>query len=98
MAFVISKPLPHFALNHVICHSGIPGQTVRRWLRRSVPLELPRGEAPDVDVELVEARVVAVASELDLELQLILGYGTATDGAFDPDTRTTPSPIRCATR
>jgi hypothetical protein len=36
--------------------------------RRLVPLELPGREAPDVDVELVEARVVAVVGKLDLEL------------------------------
>jgi hypothetical protein len=34
-------------------------------------LELPGREAPDVDVELVEARVVAIMSELDLELHLV---------------------------
>ena len=33
------------------------------------PLELPRGEAADVDVELVESRVVPVADELDLDME-----------------------------
>jgi hypothetical protein len=32
------------------------------------PLELPRREAPDVNVELVESGVVAVPGELNLEL------------------------------
>jgi len=36
-----------------------------RWL---VALELPGREATDVDVELVQAGIVAVISELNLEL------------------------------
>jgi hypothetical protein len=36
-------------------------------------LELPSGKAPNVHVEHVEPRVVAVAGELDLELHLIGG-------------------------
>jgi hypothetical protein len=35
---------------------------------RLVPLELPGREAPDVDVELVQAGVVAIAGKLDLKL------------------------------
>src|SRR5260370_8831284 len=39
---------------------------------RLVPLELPGRIAPDVNVELVEPRIVAVVGELDLELHLLL--------------------------
>jgi len=36
-----------------------------------VALELPRREAPDVDVILVEPRIAAIASELYLALELL---------------------------
>jgi hypothetical protein len=38
------------------------------WGLRLIPLELPGREAPNVDVEPVEARVVAVTLELDFKL------------------------------
>jgi len=64
------------------------------WLL--VPLELPRREAPNVNVELVEPWIVAIPSKLNLELQLILGHGPSTDGALGSDPRTAPGPIRGA--
>jgi hypothetical protein len=39
------------------------------------PLELPRGETSDVDVELVQTRQVAVALKLNLELHLLAPHG-----------------------
>jgi hypothetical protein len=36
--------------------------------RAPPPLELPCGETPDVNVELVEPWVAAITGELDLEL------------------------------
>jgi len=69
---------------------------VRTLARTS--LKLPRGEAPDVDVELVEARVVAVSCELNLELQFILRHWLLAYRARGTDARPSPSPIRCATR
>jgi len=58
------------------------------------PLELPRREAPDVDVVLVEARVVAITRELDLELHLVALDGQFTDGTG----RTDPGSAPCAVR
>jgi hypothetical protein len=44
------------------------------------PLELPGGEAPDVDVELVQPRIVATIAG-ELELLVVLGHGLlAKDG------------------
>jgi hypothetical protein len=57
-------------------------------------LELSRREAPDMNVELVEAGVVAVMSELNLELQLIALHGESTDGAGSADTRSAPCAVR----
>src|SRR5882724_12085544 len=62
------------------------------------PLELPGREAPDVDVVLVEARVVAVVRELDLELQLALRYGQVADRARGTDSWPAPCPIRPSVR
>jgi hypothetical protein len=47
-----------------------------------------------VDVELVEARIVAVAGELNLELKLGFRDGLSTDRAFGPHTGTAPGPVR----
>ena len=52
------------------------------------PLELPRREAPDVDVVLVAAGVVTITSELDLELHLVLLDGHAQTEQVAP----TPGP------
>src|SRR6266851_5443120 len=57
-------------------------------------LEFPRGEAPQVQVELVQARVVAVMRELDLELQLVAAYGLLADDAAGADARASPRAIR----
>jgi len=54
-----------------------------------LPLELPRREAPDVDMELVEA-AATILFELDLELVLMLRDGQAAHGAFGADTRASP--------
>jgi hypothetical protein len=62
------------------------------------PLELPRREAPDVDVELVQPGVVAVAAELDLELELVAGHGLVADGTCRANTRPAPGAIRSAFR
>jgi hypothetical protein len=40
-----------------------------------VSARTPTGEAANVDMELIQPGVVAVASELDLELQFVLGEG-----------------------
>jgi len=67
-------------------------------LLQVVPLELPGREALDMDVELVEAEVVAVAGELNLEIQFVVLHGQFADGAWRSDAWTAPGPIRCATR
>jgi hypothetical protein len=61
-----------------------------------VPLELPGREAPNVNVELVEAWALSVVSELDLELHFILLDRSSADGTFSANTGTTPCPIRSA--
>jgi hypothetical protein len=58
------------------------------------PLELPRREASEVDVELVEPGIVTVAGELDLELHLVLRDGQPSDRAIGPDARPAPRAIR----
>ena len=68
-----------------------PASRIRLPLRS---LELPRGEAADMDVELVEAWVVAVTSELDLELQLVALDGKPTDGTGCADARPAPCTVR----
>jgi hypothetical protein len=70
----------------------LPGsQRVQLFL---CPLKFPRGEAADVDVKLVEARVVAVTSELNLEFQLVALHGKATDAAGGTNTGTAPGAVR----
>jgi hypothetical protein len=67
---------------------GLPGACLH--LR---PFELPRREAADVDVELVQSWIVAGASELNPELQLGALHGKATDGTGSADTRPTPRAV-----
>jgi hypothetical protein len=55
---------------------------------------LPYCEAPDVDVELVQAGIVAVARELDLELHLGGRHWKVADRTRCADTRPTPRPVR----
>ena len=64
-------------------------------VRATVPyaLELPCCEAADVDVELVESRVVTIAGELDLELQMILRDGLAAHHAGRTHTRPAPATV-----
>src|SRR4029450_4337462 len=61
-------------------------------VRAAIPfaLELPRSEAADVDVELVQSGVVAIAGELDLELQMILRDGLAAHRAERTNSRSAP--------
>jgi hypothetical protein len=62
------------------------------------PLKLPGREPANVDVELVEAGVVAIMGELDLELHLVARDGQFSDGADRTDTGSTPSAVRSAVR
>jgi len=63
-----------------------------------LPFQLPRGVAPNVDVELVEPGIVTVASELDLELHLVLGDGHPADLTKRANTGTAPCAGRGAGR
>src|SRR5438128_2180780 len=56
-------------------------------------LELPRREALQVDVELVQPRIAAVAGELDLELHLGGLHGKLTDRTLGADARTSPGTV-----
>ena len=47
-----------------------------------------------MDVELVEAGIVAVSGELNLELQLVLGHGLLAHRASGTDAWPTPGAIR----
>jgi len=58
------------------------------------PLELPRREASDVNMELVESGIVAVARELDLKFHLVVRDGYPADRTGGADAG--PSP--CAGR
>lgn len=66
--------------------------------------EFPRGEAPDMHVEFVEARVDAVSGELNLELLLVLPNGQAayqtrgTDTHVRSGARFGSLPLRIASR
>jgi hypothetical protein len=53
-------------------------------------------EAADVDMELVQARIVAITRELSLELQLVSLDWLATDRAWRTDTRPAPGPVGSA--
>jgi hypothetical protein len=57
-----------------LCHSVRIGATSGSTLGMA-SLKLPGGEAADVNMELVQPGIVAVAGELDLELLLALGHG-----------------------
>ena len=63
-------------------------------LRCRAAFELPGREAPDGDVELVEAGVAAGAGELDLKLQLVLRHGLVAHRARGADTWASPRTIR----
>src|SRR4030095_445992 len=60
--------------------------------------KLPCGEAPNVDMELVEPRIVAVTSELNLEFQLVVFDRKATDATGCADTRPAPRAVRTSGR
>ena len=51
-----------------------------------------------MNVELVEPGRAAIALELDLELELLPGHGTAAYATFSPDTGTAPGTIGAAGR
>jgi hypothetical protein len=68
------------------------GRSDRRKDRAS--FKLPYREAPDVEVELVQAGIVPVARELDLELHLGGRHRKVADRAWCADTRPTPRPVR----
>jgi hypothetical protein len=61
-----------------------------------LPLQLPDGEAPDVDVEPVQARLGAIVGELNLELHLVLGDRLFADGTDSADAGATPRAIRAS--
>ena len=61
-----------------------------------MPFEFRGREAPDVDVQLVQPRVVAIAPELDLQLQLAAGHGFIADGTCRANTGSAPRAIRSA--
>ena len=71
------------------CRNAAERSEYRRSLPDALPLELPRREAPDVDMELVET-AATFPFELDLELVLMLGNGQAAHGAFGADARASP--------
>jgi hypothetical protein len=73
-----------------------PGGGCRRWRLRLRALELPGGEAAKVNVILVESGIVAVARELDLELQLVLGHRQIAHGARRVDPGAPPRAIGVA--
>src|SRR5205807_9426387 len=60
-----------------------------------LPLELPRREAADVDVVLVQPRrgSAAVTGELDLELHLGGSHRKLADRAWGADARTAPRAV-----
>lgn len=62
------------------------------------PLDLPGGEAPDVDVEPVEVRVGVVSPELNLELHLVSSHGQVTHGTRNAGAWTSPRAVRWAVR
>jgi len=61
-------------------------------------LELPGGEASDVDVELVQAGIVTIAGELNLELHLVSFHRHAAHGTRRPNARPAPCAVRPTTR
>ena len=63
-----------------------------RYLVR-LPLELPRREAPDVDVELVQSGIVAVTRELNLEFHLIAGHGVPAHRTESTDAGPAPCAV-----
>jgi hypothetical protein len=66
------------------------------WILTWSSRELPCGEAPHVNVELVEARVVPVPGELNLELHLVLCDGQRTPRALSADAWPTPGAVGSA--
>jgi hypothetical protein len=66
----------------------------RGWRTEGVPpLELPRRETPNVDMEFVEAGGAAVVGELDLQLHLVPGDGYPADRTVSADAGAAPRPV-----
>src|SRR6266850_3557767 len=59
-----------------------------------IPLQPPGGEAPRVDVILVQARMTIVPGELDFELHLLARHGKIAYGARHPAARASPRAVR----
>ena len=73
--------------------AGVVGHS-EHVLESLVSLELPRREAADMDVELVEP-AAAVLLELNLEFVLSLRNGQTADAAGGADSWTSPRAGRC---
>jgi hypothetical protein len=63
-----------------------------------MPLELPRGEAAHVKVELVQAGLGAVPRELDLEFQLVSLDRQSAHGTLRTNARPSPGAVRRTSR
>jgi hypothetical protein len=61
-----------------------------------LPFHLPNRKAPHVDVELVQTRVLAVMSELDLEFHLVASHGPAAYRTLSADARPAPCAVGSA--
>jgi hypothetical protein len=66
--------------------------------RASRPFELPRREAPRMDVMFLYSGRAAVMGELDLDFRLVFRDGEIAHGAGSPDAVAAPSAIRRARR
>jgi hypothetical protein len=75
-------------LGGVVCEGRLP-----RGLGR-LPLKLPRCEASDMDVKLIQPGMVAVARELNLKFRLVLRHGQLADRAAGPLEYPGPGPLR----
>src|SRR2546421_7545002 len=84
------------AFSSVVMHRMIgagPATVKRASVAVRPSLQLPRGEAPRVDVVLVQAGRV-VTGELDLELHLLACHGELAHRAWRPDAGASPGAVR----
>src|SRR5439155_18805544 len=84
------------AFSSVVMHRMIgagPATVKRASVAVRPSLQLPRGEAPRVDVVLVQAGRV-VPGELDLELHLLTRHGELAHRAWRPDAGASPGAVR----
>jgi hypothetical protein len=70
----------------------------RTVLLRVAALELSGRKARKVDMKLVQAGLVPVVCELNLEFELFLGDGQPTHGARRPHTGASPCSVGLPTR